>query len=171
MHCSRKLIPLLAAVAIGGTCLGAKKDEKPAKPSGKKAQAEAKRERESASSKMSLPIPKGHDSKGLKIPYYGPDRKLQMTFTIGVASRLDEDHVRMNDLQVETFDDAGEKEMVITLPTSVLDLTTRVLTSKSNVTIKRSDFEVTGDSMEFDTRTKNGRIEGRVRMLIYNLDE
>jgi lipopolysaccharide export system protein LptC len=74
-------------------------------------------------------------------------------------------------LQVETFDEAGEKEMLITLPTSILDLNTRVLTSKSNVTIKRSDFEVTGDSMEFDTKTKNGRIEGRVRMLIYNLDE
>jgi lipopolysaccharide export system protein LptC len=46
-----------------------------------------------------------------------------------------------------------------------------VLTSKTSVTIKRSDFEVTGDSMEFDTKTKNGRMEGRVRMLIYNRDE
>jgi lipopolysaccharide export system protein LptC len=53
----------------------------------------------------------------------------------------------------------------------VLDLNTRVLTSKTNVTIKRSDFEVTGDAMQFDTKTKNGRVEGRVRMLIYNLDE
>jgi lipopolysaccharide export system protein LptC len=94
-----------------------------------------------------------------------------MMFTIGVASRLDDDHVRMSDLQVETFDDAGAKEMLITLPTSVLDLNTRVLTSKTSVTIKRSDFEVTGDSMEFDTKTKNGRMEGRVRMLIYNRDE
>src|SRR5688500_18068413 len=169
MHCCRNFTALMAALIICGIALGAKKDEKPAKPPGKKAEAEAKRE--STSNKMSLPIPKGHDSKGLKIPYYGPDRKLQMTFTIGVASRLDDDHVRMNDLQVETFDENGAKEMVITLPTSVLDLSTRVLSGKSSITIKRSDFEITGDAMEFDTKTKSGRVEGRVRMLIYNLDE
>ena len=169
MHCFRKLITLAAALAICGASIGAKKGEKPVKSAPKKAQSE--KQKESASSKMSLPIPKGHDSKGLKIPYYGAHRKLQMMFTIGVASRLDDDHVRMSDLQVETFDDAGAKEMLITLPTSVLDLNTRVLTGKSSVTIKRSDFEVTGDTMEFDTKTKNGRIEGRVRMLIYNLDE
>jgi len=169
MHCSRKLIALVATVAICGASVGAKKEEKPPKTSSKKAQSE--KERDPASNKMSLPIPKGHDSKGLKIPYYGPDRKLQMMFTIGVAARLDEDHVRMSDLQVETFDEAGEKEMLITLPKSVLDLNTRVLTSKTNVTIKRSDFELTGDSMSFDTKTKNGRVEGRVRMLIYNRDD
>jgi lipopolysaccharide export system protein LptC len=169
MHWSRKLIALLAALALCGISVGAKKEQKPSKAAPKKGQSE--KQREPASNKMSLPIPKGHDSKGLKIPYFGADRKLQMMFTIGVASRLDEDHVRMSDLLVETFDDAGAKDMVITLPASVLDLNTRVLTSKTNVTIKRSDFEVTGDAMQFDTKTKNGRVEGRVRMLIYNLDE
>ena len=33
-----------------------------------------------------MPIPKGHDAKGLTIPYFGDDGKLQMTFTIGVGN-------------------------------------------------------------------------------------
>ena len=169
MHYSRKLIGVLAALALGATSLAApKKEVKPAKENKKKAAAASKSEK----AKMSLPIPKGHDSKGLKIPYFGADGKLQMTFTIGVASRLDEDHVKMNDLHVETFDEAGATELTIELPTSVLDLTTRVLSTKEGgVTIKRSDFEVTGDAMDFNTITKQGRLAGRVRMLIYNLNE
>jgi hypothetical protein len=39
-----------------------------------------------------------------------------MTFNIGVATRVDDDHVRMADLQIETFDDAGASEMLIQLP-------------------------------------------------------
>ena len=61
--------------------------------------------------------------------------------------------------------------MTIDLPKSVLDLNTRVITTDTNVTIKRSDFEITGRSMEFNTDTKRGRLAGDVRMLIYDLGE
>jgi hypothetical protein len=150
-------------------------EEKAAKKSGKDKGAKAKDKKgdkkkddeEGDSGRMSLPIQKGHDSFGLKIPYENADGVLQMIFKVGRASRVDENHVQMADLEVETFDDEGKSEMVIDLPVSILDLNTRVLTTDSQVTIRRADFEITGSSMEFDTKTKHGRLAGNVRMLIY----
>jgi len=177
MRCCPNLLKVLVCVLVSFVALGATKDTKPKagkKNDSRKKEAAGRKEKppESRASKMALPIPKGHDAKGLKIPYFDEATgKLQMTFTIGIANRLDEDHVRMSELQVETFNADGEREMLIDLPTSILDLNTRVISTRERVTIKRSDFEITGQSMEFNTETKQGKLAGNVRMLIYNLDE
>jgi hypothetical protein len=170
-----KNLPLLACLCLGLSALGAKRENKPKEPKKeetKKKDASRKNsaEGEAPSGKMSLPIPVGHDAKGLKIPY-SEAGKLQMIFTIGVANRLDENHLKMTDLRVETFNDDGEREMLIDLPRSVLDLNTHVISTKERATIKRSDFEITGESMQFNTETKQGKLAGNVRMLIYNLAE
>jgi lipopolysaccharide export system protein LptC len=61
--------------------------------------------------------------------------------------------------------------MSIDLPNSTLDLTTSVISTKKLVTIKRADFELTGNTMEFNTKTRAGGLGGKVRMLIYNLED
>jgi lipopolysaccharide assembly outer membrane protein LptD (OstA) len=48
----------------------------------------------------------------------------------------------------------------------VLNLKTRVLASKERTTIKRADFNIAGDSVEFDTNTQTGRLIGNVKMVI-----
>lgn len=120
---------------------------------------------------IDVPVPKGHDAKGLKIPYFDSDGRLQMTFNIGVASRLDDNHIQMSDLQIETFDEAGEREMSIDLPTSVLDLTTSVISTEKQVTISRDDFDLTGKTMQFNTKTRQGGLGGGVKMVIKNLND
>jgi hypothetical protein len=117
-----------------------------------------------------IPVSKEHPAKGLKIPYFDNDGKLQMIFVIGVATRMDADHIDMSNMQVETFDEAGKHEMGIDLPTSVLDLNTSVISTQKHVTIRREDFILTGETMEFNTKTKQGNLGGSVKMLIYNLD-
>jgi hypothetical protein len=186
MRSFRKLIALsfLTAALMAGEDLAAAqndagKDQKAGEK--KKKDRDKKKEKERAKDKKvadaepgrrdMIPIPPGHDSKGLKIPYFDSTGKLQMTFNIGVATRLDDSHVRMADLQVETFDDTGASEMFIQLPTSVLNLDTRVISAQTHVTIKRDDFELTGEAIEFNTQTKQGKLAGGVRMLIYDLDE
>jgi hypothetical protein len=121
--------------------------------------------------RMSLPLQAGHPSKGLKIPYYDGQGNLQMIFTIGVANKLDADNVEMQEMQVETYNEEGEPEMTVNLPTSVLDLNTRVVTSKTKTTITREDFVITGDSVRFNTLTKQGTLVGNVHMTINNLNE
>ena len=168
----------VAVFAVGLLTMGAmvvkSADDKPKKSDSKEGGAKkAKKDKDKKKSEeekvIDIPMPEGKDAKGLKIPYRDEQGKLQMRFTIGVARRIDESHVEMAELQVETFDDAGEPEMTIDLPTSVLNLKTSVLTTNQAVKIQRDDFEITGNSMTFNTKTKQGGLGGKVRMLIYNL--
>ena len=115
-----------------------------------------------------IPIPVNHDALGIRIPVFDNAGKLQMYFNSEIAFRADDDHLRMTNLKIETFDDAGKSDMLIDMPKSVLDLNTRVLSSDEPVTIRRIDFEVTGGHMTFDTQTRQGKFNGAVRMLIFN---
>jgi hypothetical protein len=175
----------LVAVFVAGLLSTGVAAEKPADDKSKKPETKESGDKKSKKDKkkgekpvdpdapakvIDVPVPKGHDAKGLKIPYFNGDGKLTMTFNIGVASRIDDTHIQMADLQVETFDDDGAREMAMDLPTSVLDLTTSVITAQKQVTIKREDFELTGNTMIFNTKTKQGGLGGKVRMLIYNLE-
>lgn len=121
--------------------------------------------------KMDIPVSKDHDAKGLKIPYFDGDGKKQMIFTIGVASRIDDEHIGMTETEVQTFDENGEREMTIALPKSVLNATTSVITAKKHVEIKREDFSITGETLEFNMKTKRGTLGGGVKMLIYNIED
>lgn len=120
---------------------------------------------------IQVPIPNGHDAVGLKIPYRDAAGNLKMRFTIGVATKVDENHMDLAQTQVETFNDQGEHEMDIDLPKSTLELATWDLTAHQAVTIKREDFELTGNAMIFNLKTKVGGLDGDVRMTIYNLAE
>jgi hypothetical protein len=175
-----KHIAVLAAALIATTALAEKPDDdRSSKPDGKEtADKKAKKAKGAkasgeadASRKVDVPVPKGHPSMGVSIPYYDSAGKHEMQFRIGVASRLDDNHIAMTDLGIETFDENGKHEMQIDLPSAILDTDTSVVTSKKHVTIQRQDFELTGESMIFNTRTKQGGLGGNVRMLIYNLDE
>ena len=116
---------------------------------------------------IDVPIPINHAAKGVRIPIYTPDGKLQMMFESEVAFRVDAQQLRLEQLNIETFDADGKSEMFIDMPKSTFDLKTRMLSSTDPVTIRRSDFEVTGGNMTFDTQTRQGKFTGPVRMLIF----
>lgn len=48
----------------------------------------------------------------------------------------------------------------------MLDLKTRILSSHERSTIRRADFNIVGDSVQFDPNTKTGRLIGNVKMVI-----
>lgn len=121
--------------------------------------------------KYDVPIPIGHQAEGVTLPYYDDKGKLQMNYSIASALRVDNEHLKMAQVKVETFDENGHSEMKIDMPSSVLDLNTKIVTSDTPVTIRRADFVVTGEKMRFNTETRTGVMTGKVRMLIYNRDE
>ena len=118
--------------------------------------------------RLDLPVPPGQPQKGLRIPISSPEGKLLMRFQIGVAEVVDADHIKMGDLRLETFKDDGDHEFDLDLPDSVFNAKTRELTSKAHVKIKRHDFEITGNSMTFNTDTKVGIFGDGVKMVIYD---
>lgn len=115
-----------------------------------------------------IPLPVGHEVKGLVFPDYNAQGQLQAKFEAGVARRLDSDHVQFVGLKVTTFTPENAQDLAIDMPTSVLDLNTRVITSKDRTTIKRSDIEIAGDSLSFDTVARHGTLTGNVKMVITN---
>ena len=65
----------------------------------------------------------------------------------------------------EALDDEGRK-IFVELPHANLNLATRVLTGNETALIRREDFTVTGDRIEFNTKTRFGTLRGNIRMVL-----
>jgi len=113
-----------------------------------------------------IPLPIGHKAKGLVLPDFDADGHLRGKFEAGTAHRIDEGHVGFQQLKITTFTQEDQQDLRIDMSTSVLDLKTRVLSSKARTTIQRADFNIAGDSVEFDTNSRTGRLIGNVKMVI-----
>ena len=113
-----------------------------------------------------IPLPIGHEAKGLVLPDFDGDGRLRGKFEAGTAHRIDQEHVGFQHLKITTYTPQSQPDLQIDMSTSVLDLKTRILSSKERTTIQRSDFNIVGDSVQFDTNSKTGRLIGNVKMVI-----
>jgi len=113
-----------------------------------------------------IPLPIGHEAKGLVLPDFDSEGHLRGRFEAGTAHRIDEEHVGFQHLKITTYTPENQPDLKIDMRTSVLDLKTRVLSSKERTTIERADFNIAGDSVQFDTNTRTGRLIGNVKMVI-----
>ena len=113
-----------------------------------------------------IPLPIGHDAKGLVLPDFDAEGRLRGKFEAAAAKRLDEYHIGFSSLKITTYTPEKKSDMTIELSEAVLNLTTRILTSKERTFIKRADFNVAGDSVEFDTNARTSKLVGNVKMVI-----
>ncbi len=114
-----------------------------------------------------IPLTVGHEAKGLVLPNYDLKGHLLGRFEAATASRLDEDHVHFTNLKMTTFDEHEKPDFNIDMTEGVLNLETRVITSKARTKIKRADFEIAGDAMQFSTLTHQGTLTGNVHMTVF----
>src|SRR6266567_491536 len=113
-----------------------------------------------------IPLPIGHEAKGLVLPDFDANGHLRGRIEAGTAHRIDEEHVGFQILKITTYTPESQPDLQINMHTSVLDLKTRILKSQERTTIQRADFNIEGDSVQFDTNTKTGRLIGNVKMVI-----
>jgi hypothetical protein len=113
-----------------------------------------------------IPLPVGHEAKGLVLPDFDGEGHLRGKFEAGTAHRIDEDHIGFEQLKITTYTPEDQQDLRIDMSTSVLDLKTRILSSKARTAIQRADFNIAGDSVEFDTNNRTGRLIGNVKMVI-----
>ena len=113
-----------------------------------------------------IPLPIGHEAKGLVLPDFDVDGHLRGKFVAVTAHRIDEEHVGFKQLRIMTYTPDNQPDLTIDMSTSVLDLKTRILSSKDRTRIQRADFNIAGDSVQFDTNSKTGRLIGNVKMVI-----
>jgi lipopolysaccharide assembly outer membrane protein LptD (OstA) len=113
-----------------------------------------------------IPLPIGHEAKGLILPDFDLEGHLRGRFEADSAKRLDEVHVAFHTLKITTYTPENQPDLTINLSEAVLNLKTRILSSDERALIKRADFNIEGDSVEFDTDTRTGKLVGNVKMVI-----
>jgi hypothetical protein len=154
---------------IGASFLIAQADfAQQSKKHGKKKGTEATGQSVTASpgSTGQVPLPIGHEAKGLVLPDIDENGHLRGRFVAGTARRVDQDHMQFRELNITTYTEDNQIDLQIAMADSVLDLNTRVLSSPQRTTIKRADFEIVGDTARFDTAARQGTITGNVKMVI-----
>ena len=113
-----------------------------------------------------VPLPIGHEAKGLVLPDFDLQGHMRSRLEAGVAKRLDTDHLQFKDMKLTTFTMQNAVDLMIEMPSSVLDLNTRVVVSHERTTLRRADFHIAGDQAEFDTLAHKGTLSGNVKMVI-----
>ena len=128
-------------------------------------QTPAPKESSAESDQFEMPVPVGMPVNGLRVPQYDPDGKLIMLFEAATATKVNEEVVAMDSLKLEALDSEGQK-IFVELPQAVFNLKNHLLTGDKTAKIRREDFEITGDSIEFNTETRFGTLRGNVKMVI-----
>jgi hypothetical protein len=155
------LLSAVLSILIGLPCASAQ-----SKGKGKPREKAAPRTSPGEQSLTNIPLPIGHEAKGLVLPDFDAEGHLRGKFEAGTAHRIDEGHVGFAQLKITTFTPEDQQDLRIDMSTSVLDLKTRILSSRTRTTIQRADFNIAGDSVEFDTNNRTGRLIGNVKMVI-----
>ena len=146
-----KLSPRIFLLAIGLAVLSLRAEPTPAPTSGEK--------------ELELPVPVGIPVNGIKVPHYNSDGELELVLEAETAQKIDEQNVSFTNLKLEAHDDEDRK-IFVDLPQAVLNLDTRILTGDQTVHIRREDFTISGDRIEFNTKTRFGTLKGNISMVI-----
>jgi hypothetical protein len=124
------------------------------------------------SRRIDLPVPIGHDVKGLRLPVRNDQGKVEMLFDMEFARRLDDQNIEMHTVTIQTYNQQTFKpDAKIDLKSSTMNLDTEVITTKEPVRITRDDFFLTADSGDFNSKTRHGTVFGNIHLVIYNRNE
>jgi hypothetical protein len=118
-----------------------------------------------AQEELDLPVPVGIPVNGIKVPHYNSEGKLELVLEADSAQKTDEQNVQFTNLKLEALDDEDRK-IFVELPQAVLNLDTRILTGDKSVHIRREDFTISGDWIEFNTKTRFGTLRGNIHMVL-----
>jgi hypothetical protein len=114
-----------------------------------------------------VPIAAGHDARGLVLPDFDRQGRLRGKLEAGLTKRLDDQNIEFNSVKFTTFTPENEKpDLQIIMTRSVFNLKTQVLNSPERTTVKRADFEISGDTMQFEMLTRKGTLAGNVKMVV-----
>src|SRR5216683_8132724 len=76
-----------------------------------------------------IPLPIGHEAKGLVLPDFDLQGHLRGRFEAQSAKRLDEYHIGFHSLKITTYTPENQPDLTIEFSESVLNLNTRILSS------------------------------------------
>lgn len=114
-----------------------------------------------------IPIATGHDAKGLVLPDFDSQGRMRGKLEAGLTRRIDAENIEFQGVKFTTYIPETEApNLEIRMDRSVFNLKTQILTSNVRSTVKRTDFEVSGDTMKFEMLTRQGTLAGNVKMIV-----
>jgi hypothetical protein len=155
------------------TCAVLAAEKKSPKPSAKGASpaptvAPAKKQRPKPEEGVrDVPLATGHDAKGLVLPDFDLLGRMRGKLEAGVTKRLDEQNIEFEGVKFTTFNpETQAPDLEIITKTSTLNLKSQVFKSEERTVVKRTDFEIVGDTMEFEMISRLGTLAGNVKMVV-----
>lgn len=104
----------------------------------------------------------------LKIPDFDSTTgALKSFFSIGALRRLDDKHVEIRQSFLGLYKPDGSMDLSVEVTKASLDRFTRQISSQVPVIIWSDEFQITGATMELDTVSKEAKLGGPVRVLLY----
>jgi hypothetical protein len=113
-------------------------------------------------------IPAGFVNRDVIIPSFDEAGKKTSELHAATLTRIDEEHLQATQVTISIQAEDPAQNMRVDLPSAVFHLGDEILRSDERSTVTRSDFETSGDTLVFDTRTSVGSMTGRVRTLIFD---
>ncbi len=167
-RCGAFVFILLLLCALAAPAFAQKTRDKKGKGKGakKKAEAAAASGSPGEPNLTDIPLPVGHDAKGLVLPDFDAEGHLRGKFVAGNARRIDEEQVAFTDLKITSFTPDNQTDLQVDLHTAIFNLKSKILSSKERGTVKRADFNIVGDALDFDTDKRTGHMVGHVKMVI-----
>ena len=122
--------------------------------------------------KIEVPVPIGHEVKGLRLPVRNEEGKLEMQFDMESAKRLNDQDIEIDATTIQTYNQQTAKpDAKIELKIAVINLDTDVIKTGDPVRVSREDFVLTADGGEFNSKLRQGRVLGNVHLIIYDRDK
>src|SRR5258708_6037742 len=73
---------------------------------------------------LSVPLPIGQESKGIKIPQFNLAGQVLSQLLAGKVVRVDDEFLKIQELKLDFFDDGGKNEFRIDMPASLFSTKT-----------------------------------------------
>lgn len=112
-------------------------------------------------------LPLGRKNLNVQIPSFrngAPSSLVKASSMTRISDKI----MSMESMDIWLYGNNRDEDMRVQLPLADYDLESKVLSSDERSRISRNDFHLEGDHLIFDTVTQQGKMTGRVKMVIFN---
>ena len=103
----------------------------------------------------------------VKIPQF-KNGEIDCVIKADEMTRVDDENVKIENMEIDFFE-SGDKEMQVLFKSAKYNfLKNKIHSNNKTQVIRPNYFTLTGDSLEFDVEQKQGRMVGKVRMVLKN---
>jgi hypothetical protein len=114
-------------------------------------------------------LPVGQAHKELEIPSFKNGAPASMV-QAKTMTRTDDENMFLEQMNIWMYGPPGEaeKDLRVQLRTAIFHMPTNIIASEERARVSRSDFDLQGDSLIFDTATGQGKMVGNVKMILHD---